>query len=126
MTRVQQACFPVLLAALAGGLRAARAAASRRPFHRALTALALAAGLLFTAGPDPQLLAGSVRSRLAGAPAWQPVNNFLARRWTPNFRVEVAATYGHWESTGSAAATHWPGAGTDKPTSPVTARSSDP
>jgi len=100
VTRIQQVCFPLLLAALAGSvpLRPSQARGRRQMFHGAFAVGALVASLNWTAQPYTQEVIASMHSRLAPAAGWRAVNAFLARHWTPDYRVEVAPTYGHWES----------------------------
>lgn len=92
VTRIQLISFAVLLAALAGSLPRSGWG------HRAVAAVALLASLIWTAEPYKEILPGSLHARFAAAARWAPVSAFLAGHWTPDYRVEVATTYGHWES----------------------------
>lgn len=94
VTRIRLLLFAVMLAALAGSLTRS----DSRPIHRMLAVVALIASLIWTAQPYNEVLPGALHSRFAAAAGWAPVNGFLAEHWTPDYRVEVATTYGHWES----------------------------
>jgi len=108
VTRIQYVLFPLALAALAGGLsddllkggrlRGGRLRVGRRHLHAGAAVLALGASFVWTIQPYAEVVPGSLRSSFAPAERWKPVNDFLAAHWTPDYRVEVATTYGHWES----------------------------
>ncbi|MDQ6875961.1 MAG: hypothetical protein M3042_12995 [Actinomycetota bacterium] len=92
VTRIRLVLFAVLVAALAG---------SRRPqgrTYRAFAAVALIASFIWTAQLFTEVVPDSLHARFAAASRWQPVNTFLAGHWTPDYRVEVAPTYDHWEA----------------------------
>ncbi|MDX6645187.1 MAG: hypothetical protein QOK40_914 [Miltoncostaeaceae bacterium] len=65
---------------------------------RALTAVLLAAALCWQALPALAHLNRSADARAADERFWYPVEAFLDRHRDPNYRVEVVATYGHWEA----------------------------
>jgi hypothetical protein len=78
----------VLLAAVLAGFR-----------PRALAAAAVAAAAVYNFGPDVSALPKRLEDRpTATAAFWQPALDFLHERSTPNHRVEVVPTFGHWEA----------------------------
>jgi hypothetical protein len=89
LTRARAAVFPlVLLAAVLARFR-----------PRALAAAALAASLYFVAGPTLHAVPKRVEdARTAEAAFWAPALDFLSARATPDHRVSVVPTFGHWEA----------------------------
>jgi len=89
LARLRGVVFPlVLLAALL---------ASFRP--RALAVAALAAAAVYNFGPDVSALPKRIDDRpTATAGFWQPALDYLRAHSTPNHRIEVVPTFGHWEA----------------------------
>jgi hypothetical protein len=83
--------FAIPLAVLALSLR------HWRPLAPALAALALAVSWNFT--PLAFSFAHMSSDPSAEASYWRPIVRFLSRSLTPDYRVEVVATTGHWEAT---------------------------
>ncbi len=66
---------------------------------RALAVAALAAAAVYNFGPDVSALPKRIEDRpTATAAFWQPALEFLRERSTPDYRVEVVPTFGHWEA----------------------------
>jgi hypothetical protein len=66
---------------------------------RWLAAPALAVALVYNLGPDASALPKRVEDRpTATASFWEPALAFLRSRSTPDYRVEVVPTFGHWEA----------------------------
>jgi hypothetical protein len=89
LARLRGLIFPVvLLAALL---------ARFQPRWLALPALAVA--LVYNIGPDASALPKRIEDRpTATAGFWEPALAFLRARSTPDYRVEVVPTFGHWEA----------------------------
>jgi len=88
----------VRLTTLAGAPLLLLPLAARRYRPRALGALVLTAALAWQAVPALARLGPGSAARAASERYWYPVMAFLGRHRDPNYRVEVVATYGHWES----------------------------
>jgi hypothetical protein len=89
LARLREVVFPlVLLAAVLAGFR-----------PRWLAGAALAVALVYNLAPDVSALP----KRIDDAPTaeerfWAPALGYLARHATPDHRVEVVPTFGHWEA----------------------------
>jgi hypothetical protein len=103
LTRLRAVAFPlVLLAAVLAQFR-----------PRWLAAAGLAAALVYNVAPDLSALpkrAGDARTAERGF--WEPALDFLRSRGSPEYRVEVVPTFGHWEAywvprAGAALARGW-------------------
>jgi hypothetical protein len=88
----------VRLTTLAGAPLLLLPLAARRFRPRALAALVLGGALAWQAVPAVAHLAPSSRARAGDERYWYPAIALLDRVHDPNYRVEVVATYGHWES----------------------------
>jgi hypothetical protein len=89
LARLRGFVFPlVLLAALLARFR-----------PRPLAAAALAAALVYNFGPDVSALPKRLDDReTASAAYWAPALDILRERSSPDYRVEVVPTFGHWEA----------------------------
>jgi hypothetical protein len=89
LTRLRAIVFPlVLLAALLARFR-----------PRLLVGAALAVALVYNLSPDVSALAKRVGdARAADQEFWAPALNFLSSHASPDYRVEVVPTFGHWEA----------------------------
>ena len=89
LARLRGLVFPfVLLTALLAHFR-----------PRTLAAAALAAALVYNLGPDVSALPKRIDDRkTASAAFWAPALEFLSERSSPDHRVEVVPTFGHWEA----------------------------
>jgi hypothetical protein len=103
MTRLRSLAFPlVLLAAFLAGFR-----------PRPLAVAALGIALFVNVGPDLSALPKrTADARTADLAFWEPVLSFLRARSSPEYRVEVVPTFGHWEAywvprAGAALARGW-------------------
>jgi hypothetical protein len=89
LARLRHVVLPlVLLAAILARFR-----------PRPLAVAALGVALVYNLGPDVSALpkrAGDART--AEAVYWQPALSFLEEHATPDHRVEVVPTFGHWEA----------------------------
>lgn len=74
----------------------AAALAAYRP--RWLAGLAVALALAYTLVPYVGAAFHRTDTRSAEADFWEPALNFLAARWSPDYRVEVVPTGDHWEA----------------------------
>jgi hypothetical protein len=91
VTRLRGIVLPVALLAAA--------LASYRP--RWLTALAVGGALAYTLVPYVAVVPYRTDTRSADASFWEPALAVLAKRWSPDYRVEVVPTGDHWEA-------YWP------------------
>jgi hypothetical protein len=103
LTRLRAVAFPlVLLAALLARFR-----------PRWLAGAALAVALVYNLAPDLSALPKrAADARTAEEGFWEPALAFLRARGSPDFRVEVVPTFGHWEAywvprAGAALARGW-------------------
>jgi hypothetical protein len=103
LTRVRAFAFPLVL--LAASL------ARFRP--RWLAAAALGVAVAYNVGPDLSALPKrAADARTAEQGFWEPALAFLRARGSPDYRVEVVPTFGHWEAywvprAGAALARGW-------------------
>jgi hypothetical protein len=74
----------------------AAALASYRP--RWLAGVAVASALVYTLVPYVGAAQYRTDTRSAEATFWEPALDFLAERWSPDYRVEVVPTGDHWEA----------------------------
>jgi hypothetical protein len=74
----------------------AAALASYRP--RWLAGVAVASALVYTIVPYVGAARYRTDTRSAEAAFWEPALDFLAERWSPDYRVEVVPTGDHWEA----------------------------
>jgi hypothetical protein len=89
LARLRYVLFPLVLLAVL--------LARARP--RSLAFAALAAALVYNIAPDVSALPKRVGdARTAQEAYWRPALDFLHERSTPNERVEVVPTFGHWEA----------------------------
>jgi hypothetical protein len=89
LTRLRALVLPLVLIAAA--------LARFRP--RAVAVAAIAVALVYNLGPDVSALPKRVDDAPAATAAfWAPALAFLAERSTPDYRVEVVPTFGHWEA----------------------------
>ncbi len=65
---------------------------------RLLAVAAIVVAVLWQAIPVARDLRGALQEGADGAAFWAGAVDFLERHHDPNFRVEVVATWGHWES----------------------------
>jgi uncharacterized cupin superfamily protein len=103
LTRLRVFAFPlVLLAALLAHFR-----------PRWLAAAALGVAVVYNVGPDLSALPKrAADARTAEQAFWEPALAFLRARGSPDYRVEVVPTFGHWEAywvprAGAALARGW-------------------
>jgi hypothetical protein len=89
LTRLRAVGFPlVLLAAVLARFR-----------PRWLATAGLAAALVYNVGPDLSALPKrAADARTAAQGFWEPALAFLRARGSPDYRVEVVPTFGHWEA----------------------------
>jgi len=89
LARLRELAFPlVLLAAVLARFR-----------PRPIAIAALAVALVYNLSPDLRALPKRVDdARTAGAAYWAPAVDFLHRHRSPEYRVEVVPTFGHWEA----------------------------
>jgi hypothetical protein len=89
LARLRGVIFPlVLLAAILAQFR-----------PRWLAGAALAVALVYNLGPDVSALPKRIDdARTAEERFWAPALGFLAGQATPDHRVEVVPTFGHWEA----------------------------
>jgi hypothetical protein len=89
LTRLRALVFPlVLLAALLARFR-----------PRVLAGAALALALVYNLSPDVSALAKRFGDARAAEQAfWSPALAYLGAHASPNYRVEVVPTFGHWEA----------------------------
>jgi hypothetical protein len=89
LTRLRALAFPlVLLAALLARFR-----------PRWLAAAALVVAAIYNVGPDLSALPKrTADARTATESFWQPALSFLHTHGSPDHRVEVVPTFGHWEA----------------------------
>ncbi|MBD0328924.1 MAG: hypothetical protein ICV64_02320 [Thermoleophilia bacterium] len=89
LARLREVAFPLVLLAAA--------LARFRP--RPLAAAALAVALVYNVAPDLRALPHRTKdARTADAAFWEPALAFLRSHSTPDYRVEVVPTFGHWEA----------------------------
>src|SRR5918996_607889 len=89
LTRLRALVLPLVLIAAA--------LARFRP--RAVAVAAIPVPLVYNLGPDVSALPKRVDDAPAATAAfWAPALAFLAERSTPDYRVEVVPTFGHWEA----------------------------
>jgi hypothetical protein len=74
----------------------AAALASYRP--RWLVGVAVVSALVYTVVPYVGAAPHRTDTRSAEAAFWEPALDFLAERWSPDYRVELVPTGDHWEA----------------------------
>lgn len=88
-TRPRLMLFPVVLLAVAWPVTS---------WRRVLTGLVLVLVLAWTVWPYVPALPPALSSPDASRRYWAPALSFLDSSWTPDQRVEVVPTLGHWEA----------------------------
>lgn len=87
-TRPRMLFFPVVLLAVQWPVRP----------RQVLTVLALGLSLIWTVRPYALALPPALTTATAERGYWSPALSFLRSSWTPDYRVEVVPTPGHWEA----------------------------